>query len=134
MAYYDRVVVIVVESGFVYTAALISELILYTLKQNGTRLIFAMTSQLTVSLRLQSWIILVFWSAGLVFDILPFFSLAGDCADCDHHLHSARQIYRDDDADLYAFAFIFAFRSALNTAAAAIVPGTSAAYCDYPGP
>lgn len=49
MAYYDRVVVIVVESGVVYTAALTSELILYTLKQTSTRIVFAMLSQLTVS-------------------------------------------------------------------------------------
>lgn len=48
MAYYDRVVAIVVESGSVYTAALICQLILYTLKQTSTRITFAIFSQLNV--------------------------------------------------------------------------------------
>lgn len=48
MAYYDRVVAIVIESGVVYTAALICQLILYSLKQTSTRLIFAITSQVDV--------------------------------------------------------------------------------------
>lgn len=74
MAYYDHVILIVVESGFVYTAALISGLILYTLNQTGTLMLFAITSQLTVSVFYELGSFSHFRCAGLISNALPVFS------------------------------------------------------------
>lgn len=48
MHYYGFVMAIVIESGAVYCALLVCELVLYTLNNNGTLIVVSMLSQVTV--------------------------------------------------------------------------------------